>query len=221
MLTEYLEKGLTLVGVIVTALATFALWRATRVLAVETRRMAEATAQPQIVVTIESNQWSFMHADLHVKNTGNSTAFDIAIAIDPQLLIDHESAGETADTPFQAISVLKPGQELTSWIGKMFSYLDQSYDVSITYSRSPGGIVDKLTYKLDMTSYKGMHRLGSGDPTTQIAEQIKKMQEDVHRIATGWSKLKVDVITSADREAERAALEERWKAERKDDESPS
>ena len=215
---EIVEKGLTLAGIIVTALATFALWRATRVLAIETKRMAEAASQPQIVVTIEGNQWSFIHADLHVTNTGNATAFDISIEFDPPLAIELENKTETIKTPLRSISILKPGQELTSWVGKMFSYLDSSYSITISYARSPQGKRESLTYILDMSSYKGIHRLGSGDPLTQLAQQTKKLQEDVHRIATGWSKLKVDIITSADREAEAAERGARWEAERQEDE---
>jgi hypothetical protein len=40
-----------MIGAIVTAGATIMLWRVTGVLAVETKRLAMATAQPQIVVT--------------------------------------------------------------------------------------------------------------------------------------------------------------------------
>ncbi|WP_053059075.1 hypothetical protein [Croceicoccus naphthovorans] len=98
----------TLFGTLATALATFALWRVTRVLAVETKRMADAAMQPQVVATIVPNPWSTIHLDITVENTGNATAFDIEVGFDPPL--SNGEAREGKSLPLQRISVLKPGQ---------------------------------------------------------------------------------------------------------------
>lgn len=78
--------------------------------------MADLSAQPQIVASIAPNQWSLMHVDMEVENTGNATAFDIAINFDPQLPGDSEMETQP-ETPLQKISILKPGQKLGSFIG--------------------------------------------------------------------------------------------------------
>jgi hypothetical protein len=48
--------------------------------------------------------------------------------------------------------------------------------------------------------------LGSPDPVVQIADDIRKLREDFHRIATGFTKPKVDIFTSDDRRQERDRL---------------
>jgi hypothetical protein len=97
-------NGLSLLGVLVTAIATVALWRATNVLAVETRRMASATSQPQVIVSIEENRWSMTHADMRVANTGNATTFDIKIEFDPPLIVELENQNKTRPTPFRNLA---------------------------------------------------------------------------------------------------------------------
>src|SRR5438046_318341 len=91
-----------LLSATVTAVATIFLWLVTRNLAIQTKRMAEASARPQIVATLEPNQWSIRHLNLRVDNTGNATAFDIHVAFSPPL----ENADERRDeeVPFQGIS---------------------------------------------------------------------------------------------------------------------
>jgi hypothetical protein len=190
------------IGAIVTAGATIMLWRVTGVLAVETKRLAMATAQPQIVVTIEPNQWSMMHADVVIANTGNATAFNISIQFDPPLTLNHEGTTGPTEPPFQSISALRPSQKLNSWVGKMHELLEQRFTVSISWRRSPLADPESYTYVLDMSDYRDMRRLGSGDPLVQIAERSKRIQEDIHKFTTGWRKLKVDVYTSNDREGD-------------------
>jgi len=198
----------SMIGALVTAGATIMLWRVTNVLAAETRRLAAATSQPQVVVTIEPNPWSMIHADLVVANTGNATAFEIVIAFDPPLNLDHEGTSGPTEPPFRQISALRPSQSLTSWVGKMYSMLESRHTVSVSWKRSPTSAPETYSYVLDMSDYQNLRRLGSGDPLVQIAGQSKKMQEDIHKIASGWSKVKIDVFTSNDRRKELRRYEE-------------
>ena len=92
-------------------------------LAIATNRLAEATAQPHVVATIETNQWAWSHVDLRVNNTGNATAYDISISFDPPLKI--EEIRNSEDVPLRKISVLRPGHGLSSHLGE-FSKLEGS-----------------------------------------------------------------------------------------------
>lgn len=186
----------------VTAIATIALFVVTTVLAKETRRLANLSSQPQVVATIQRNRWGFGFADLHVTNTGNAAAFDIQVAFDPPLEID--PVDEDSPPPLQSISVLKPGQAVDSYLVEFQRIIDQTYTVVISWKHRPK---DKrretLVYTLRIGDIKGSSQLGASDPLVQIADDIRKMREDMHKFATGWSKPKVDVFTSADRQAER------------------
>jgi hypothetical protein len=188
---QMLVSILTILTALVTAGATIALWRVTKVLADETKRMASATAQPQVVVNIESNDWSYIHADMHVTNTGNSTAFDIGIEFDPPLIVELDNSQSTAAVPFKNISVLKPGQSLASWIGRMSSYLDSTFVVKVSWRSTPNSPIESYSYTLDMRMYNDVNRLGSGDPLIQIANSAKSIKEDVHRVTLS-GKIRVD-----------------------------
>lgn len=203
----------TLFGTIATALATFALWRVTRVLAAETKRMADASAQPQVVAAIVPNRWSTIHLDIVVENTGNATAFDIDVVFDPPLE-NGEARGGEREVPFQRISVLKPGQSLNSYLSDVGNYLDRNFTVTVTWKLHPEhDHRQSLSYRLNMEDYKDVSYLGARDPLTQIADQMKKLREDWQSIAKGSRKVKADVFTSTDRERQEALLQERWKRE--------
>lgn len=185
----------------VTAIATIALFVVTAVLAKETRRLANLSAQPQVVATIQRNRWGFGFADLHVANTGNATAFDIQVIFDPPLEID--PVDEDATQPLRSISVLKPGQAVDSYLVEFQRIIDQTYTVTISWKHSPKNKRrDTLVYTLRIADIKGSSQLGASDPAVQIADDIRKIREDMHKLATGWSKPKVDVFTSADRQVE-------------------
>ena len=94
---------------VVTLLATGALVYFTAVLAKHTKRMADNTARPHVVVTLEPNRWSLMHFDLRVANTGNAAAFDIKATFSPPLPI--EKFRHDRRVPLQNITVLRPGQK--------------------------------------------------------------------------------------------------------------
>lgn len=186
----------------VTAIATIALFVVTAVLAKETRRLANLSSQPQVVATIQRNRWGFGFADLHVANTGNAAAFDIQVSFDPPLEID--PVGDDATPPLQSVSVLKPGQAVDSYLVEFQRIIDQTYAVTISWKNNPKATRrETLVYTLRIADIKGSSQLGASDPAVQIADDIRKMREDLHKLTTGWSKPKVDVFTSADRQAER------------------
>lgn len=200
----------TLSASITTALATFFLWRVTKILAIETKRMADASAQPQVVASITLNKWAMNHADLVVENTGNATAFDIEITFDPPLE-NGEVRPDDHVVPFQRVSILKPAQSLSSYLSESAPLIDQAYNVSISWKLTPLAVERQtLSYTFRMGDYKGMSQLGASDPSIQIAEQVKKIREDWKGVATGQKKLRTDIFTEAERQRERQILDERY-----------
>lgn len=192
----------TVVGTLVTAVATVFLWRVTRVLAIETRRMAEASAQPQVVVSIDSNQWAMMYADITVANTGNATAFDITVAFDPP--IEREALEAERPFPLEKISLLKPGQQITSFLSAFEPIINKAFTATVTWKRDPNDQTrQSLSYQIDLAEIDGRGHLGASSPMTQIADQVKKIREDWQPVARGSRKLSADVFTSGDRLRER------------------
>lgn len=186
-----------LLGTLVTAIATFFLWRVTQVLARETTRMVEASAQPHVVATLDPNRWSMRHFDLNVNNTGNGTAYDISIEFDPPL--ENGEARETKEIPFKRISVLKPGQSMSSYVSEYGPLQGKNYTVSISWRRNAKNSVrEENVYTLSMGDLEGISKLGN-DPFVQIAEHVKKMQEDLKQAGRAGNRIRVDAFLASDR----------------------
>ena len=196
------------IGTVVTALATIVLVGATIVLAVETRRLAALTSRPLVNATLRTNRWAIGFADLFVENTGTGTAYDISIKFDPP--IPFESIDKDGSFPFEKISLLQPGQRLSSYVAQFMEIIDDTYQVTISWKSSPDAKKrETLSYPIRVADIKGSGQLGGGDPTAKIATEIEKMSKTLHDIASGWKKPRVEITTSEDRAREREAhLEE-------------
>ncbi|KQP48162.1 hypothetical protein ASF31_02140 [Brevundimonas sp. Leaf280] len=174
------------------------LWLVTRTLAIETKRMAEASAQPQVVVSIEPNQWAINYADIVVANTGNATAFDVLVKFDPE--IPRERDTPERPTPLQTVSLLRPGQKLVNFLSSFEPIIDISYTVTVSWKRQPTDPKrETLTYPLNLKEMDGRGSLGAADPMTQIATEVKNIREDWRGVAGGNKKIQADVFTAMDR----------------------
>lgn len=194
--------SITVLGVVVTAVATVMLWLVTRALATETKRMAEASAQPQVVVSIEPNQWAMNYADIVVANTGNATAFDVLVKFDPE--IPGEPDLPDRPTPLQTVSLLRPGQKLVNFLSSFEPIIDVSYTVAVSWKRHPADQKrETLTYPLNLKEMDGRGSLGASDPMNQIATEVKNMRDDLKRVVDGNRSIKAEVFTTMDRLHER------------------
>lgn len=188
-----------LIGSLATAIATVFLWRVTKSLARETTRMAEASAQPHVVATLSPNIWSMNHFDLHVDNTGNATAYEIAVSFDPPLA---SGEGRTErEVPLQKISVLKPGQGIASYLSEYGPLVGQKYQVTVSWRNTQKNEREENVYTLNMADNDGISRLGD-DPLVQIANHVKKLQEAWAPVARGSKRIKIDLYSSEDRSEE-------------------
>ena len=210
-ITTFIAFG-GLLGTLVTAVATLFLWRVTKLLAVETKRMAEASAQPHVVATLDPNRWSMRHFDLKVDNTGNATAYDIKVDFTPPLINGEGRAGGMA-VPFENISLLKPGQGVSSYLAEYPLVRKQVYSVRVSWRRSfADSTREENTYTINMADHQDVSDLG-GDPMVKIANDLAKIREDLRSLAQGSKRLKIDAHTAGDRLHERrvaARQRRRW-----------
>ncbi|WP_299624543.1 hypothetical protein [uncultured Tateyamaria sp.] len=195
----------------VTSLSTAVLAVLTFFLAKATTNMAAASSSPQVVASIEVNQWSVIHFDLVVENTGNAPAFDIKVdfANPPKL---SKAKGEVP-FPFSRISLLRPGQNVTSYLADFQNLKDESYIVNVSWKAKPDAPTrDSLSYQLDMNSVDGVSFLGKPSALIQVAEELKKIRDDWKPVASGNRRLDVDVYSQQDRDTKKAELDA-WRDE--------
>lgn len=191
----------------VTAIATVVLTAATIALAFLTWRLAEATRTPSVVATIEPNGWApTILLDIHLVNEGSASAFDIEIGFDPALPKEREGQHHLERT-----SVLRSGQQMVSTLVEAKLMIDQVYEVTLSWARKPGGRKIVSIYPIDVSAIKGMRYINGGDPMFRIAEDVKKLREQIDRIAGGSKRLQVDSFSAQDRQAEHAVLVESYR----------
>lgn len=177
------SNALTLAQVfaaLVTAAATYALWRATRVLAVETTVLAKMTAQPFVVCWLESSGASAVALNLTLRNTGNATAFDIKLKLSPALPKANGGASDNPDEMSFETSLLPPGQ-LLSIQGVMGRDVhDKVFSTHISWASKPeSGERETLSYCFEPKdgfrggwNTKGVH---------EIAEELEKIRKQLPR----------------------------------------
>ena len=214
LMIEFIAKHINTISTLIsafaallTAVATFFLWRVTRLLADETKRMVDASVQPHVVVTLEPNSWAAFYFDINIANTGNAPAYNIEVEFNPPLVnAEHR---KNRGIPFSKVSVLKNGHSLNSNLCKYEQIKDQVYSISISWSKQPDSTErERNEYSYDMASFEGVSYLGARSPMTQIAEQVKKIREDWRPISQGAKKVRADVYTSSDRNEERKYIQE-------------
>ncbi len=191
----------------ITAIATVALAILTFVLARATNAMANATSVANVVASLETNQWSWRHLDLVVHNAGNAPAFEVTVTFNPPL--PYMTPKETDDMPFGKISILRPGQIVSSNVNDFGSVREKVYRVTVQWKKSPRRKrLESNVYDINIAGLGAISRLGAGSPEVQIAEQIKKIREDWQPVANGHRRLAVNSYDGDDREEERQAREQ-------------
>ncbi|HDU6133105.1 TPA: hypothetical protein RFX09_002914 [Klebsiella aerogenes] len=218
---EHIDKISTFISAfaaLLTAIATFFLWRVTRILADETKRMVDASEQPQVVATLEPNAWSMLYFDISVVNTGNAPAFNIEVTFDPPL--ENASHRKDKTIPLKQISVLRNGQQMTSNLCEYKQIEGKVFQVSICWTKKPNSTVKESTsYTYDMASFTGISQLGAANPMTAISQQIKQIREDWMPVAKGTRRLQTDVHDSEDRIDEKKLRDEHLQMAREEWES--
>ena len=168
----------------VTAWATFALWRVTRVLAKETKNLAASASEPFVVAHIECSDISFQTMQLVIENTGNAVAFDISIAISPGLRKPNKTGPlDPTSRDDLSVSICPPRKKVSAAVLIGHEGWEDQYRIEISWGNSPGSPTrHKMTYE---TSPRDAHRDGwVGKRTHDIGvtlEKIATIMEREHR----------------------------------------
>lgn len=181
----------SVIAALVTAVSTFFLWRVTRMLAVETKKMAESASQPHIVITLEPTDVSVNHFNMVISNTGNATAYNIISDITPSI--------NDKPIPFQNVSVLKPGDSIKSFFTSFFEIKNKEFKITTTWLKNPES-KDRISnsYIFDIGSYTNLSVLGDMNPLLTVSKEIKKISENINKIVKN-NKLQVNTYDKNDR----------------------
>ncbi len=205
-------------GVVTVATAVYAVltWQ----LVSETRQMRQVQTEPKVEISLRSVAEAIHIQRLHIRNIGLGPALNVTFH--PKVLSGGDGAqsllDELTETNFfrTGIGYLGPGEERYSHYTEMSENHDQKIASVIGFDLTYRSSTDKKyaeTVVVDMSEQKGNYQLGKPH-LYSIALSLDRLQKDLHNVVTGFKRIRADVYTSGDREAEQRAIRERIESER-------
>ena len=198
----------------VVAVATVVYAFLTAGLARETKKLREVQTEPHVEISFRPRDEFMSLIDIVVKNIGAGPAYDVTFLFSA----NEGSAGaksllaslEDLNMLSKGVSYLAPSQELSSFWTNLTEHFEEKLGARITANttcKSLSGREYLRTHAINLSELKGLQRMGE-PPLLKMSRSLEKLQDDVHKLTTGWNKLKVHTYDSEDREAERKELEE-------------
>lgn len=199
--------GAVAISTIVYAVLT---WR----LAGETRELRKAQTEPKVVafVALRENAANISH--LYIENIGAGAAFNINFTFGDENEGGKLLIKDFSQSPFleKGLEFLGPKQKKPSFFSSALEEKeikkDASFRITIKYENSIGEKY-RDSYTIDMSEFEGAIAWKSSLET--IANNLEKIQKDIHHSSTGFRRLRVDSYTQEDRDREREAREKRIK----------
>lgn len=212
----------------VNALATVAITVLTFILAKETWYLREAQVQqlaelkrenirPNVSVQLEPSRVGMNFIDVKVANLGKGIARKVTITFLDQQGNTVGAGSDPVVEKFRKLSIFRRGIE-SMGIGQVissfvFSFFDLGDELKgeifkpilrmVVRFEDIEGQQYSTEYVVDFAQYEGISQLGGGDPTHQMAEELKKLREAFARLRLSDGKLAVNVFDADDRTAER------------------
>ena len=214
---EFLNQhsgALTVIFSAVVTLSTVVYAVLTAILVAETRRMRHVQTEPKLeVVTKPREEWiALLH--VYVRNIGLGPAYDISFDVYP------ETGGEGAQALIDdftranflriGLKYLGPGQEVVSGYSQMTEKHEQKIESILVFGvryRGATGRTYEENFRLDFSEFKGRTQIGRPHLYT-IAQNLERIQNDIHHLTTGFRRIRADVYNSEDRERERKERDE-------------
>lgn len=166
----------------------------------ESQAMRSAMLQPELAIYLHSLEGSLNFIILRIENVGSAAAHKIHLATDRPF----ETAGKQDLRELgifkKGVNYLAPKQRidhfLVNLIGKLEELGKQPLIISASYEDAAGKL-RKEEFALDFKEMENLACIGV-PPMNEIANSVKKLQEDFGRIATGFNKLQILTEPAAD-----------------------
>ena len=224
----------------VAALATVAIAVLTFILAKETWYLREAQIEqinslrkenirPAVSVTLKNSDIAFNLMMVNLSNLGKGIARNISFKFIDKSGTEISEGNNVIVDLFLNLLVFSNGMHSLGINQSIDSFLFSFYDLKgkledndiftpfftiiVSYSDVEGNIyTNELT--IDFAEFKGITEIGGGNPLHKMAEDLKKLREQIEKMTSSSpKKLHVNTYTSRDREEQQKADAE-WYAER-------
>lgn len=175
---------------VITGFATVVLVVITGIYVYLTWCLLKATNQPEIVVSLRPHEAHINAVMLYVENVGTGVARKVRFTGDLSSSFDDKIALSDIGFVKNGIDVLGPGQKIQHFLVSALEKWDRlnqtSPEIIVTY-KGPIKYKYKRTFQLNFAEWKGVGTIGE-PPLFEIARIARKIQKDLHDLATGSSK---------------------------------
>ena len=165
---------------IVVAIATIALWRATKILAVETKLLRKFSHTPFVVGYFETSEIGLPAVFFVVKNTGNAPAFDVKLEINPPIPGLEPKSKYFKDFVNSHFYIFPPGKAVRVHSVKDAQVMKKIFRLDIEWRDRPdGNTKSKVSYKL-----KGKDIIDEGwvvKGRHHIAKELEKISKEFNK----------------------------------------
>jgi hypothetical protein len=165
----------------VTAFATIALWRVTKLLAKETSLLASLTSQPFVIAALKSSDENATALDLSIQNTGNATAFNIRLFLSPKLRPPNRPQPSHDTKGDYNVSLLPPGQILSVDVAYGPEIHDVAYSVELSWTTHPQS-KDRQNLSYKITARDGFQAGWNKTGMKDIVDELGKLREAVRNM---------------------------------------
>ena len=200
-------------------------WALRRIQLLQIEQIRKDSIKPSISLYLKSSPVSFNFIDVHIVNSGVSTAQNIKFKFENKSK-DAQDVYDYLQEQFSklvilnnGISSLGAGEKRSSYLfsfielndkfgEKSFGYITE---VDIDFQDIEGKVYKSKSY-FNFSEYKGISELGGGEPLYKISSTLEKVQKEIGQFTNGFKKLKADIYTSDDRKKKREELEKQREA---------
>ena len=169
----------------------------------ENKRLREEGSRPNVVAYLQPAEGHITIANLIVANVGKGPAHNIKITHDASRsdLEKHKVRIRNLEI-FEKWRVLPPREKFTLWFGEWPNLLSEPplspLNLSISYEDDDGRLF-KVSYSLDPARFEGLSAINSA-PFHEIAVVLGKISNEMSKWTSGFDRLKVETISTQDRQ---------------------
>ena len=191
-------------GVWVPAVATVVLAVLTFIYVRLTKGILEGQSDPCVIVSVVHDDERPTILQLVIRNVGSGLAQDITFEFS-RPIPSHawgitEDKAKTAEPMtrgplMEGIPALGPGeQRRIDWgqYGGLMKNVDREPVVVKCKFKKNGKAMPPMECKLDVKSFEGT--VAAERPSTRVAKELEKIAKDLHHLATGFNKLKIEIV---------------------------
>lgn len=195
-------------GVWIPAAATVVLTVLTLIYVRLTKGILEGQSNPCVIVSVVHDDERPTILQLVIRNVGSGLAQDIAFEfprpIPARAWGIAENEAKTAEPMtrgplIEGIPALGPGeQRRIDWgqYGGLMKNLGTEPVVVKCKFKKNGKAMPPMECKLDVKSFEGT--VAAERPSAKVAKEIEKISKDLHHLATGFYKLKIEIVKEED-----------------------